>query len=55
MHLLTEDYERFADTTDDSIDLLTPKGQLKYEVQVQLEHYLDQMVNVNDEIIYFMK
>ena len=30
-------------------------GQLKYEVQVQLDHYVDHQITVQDEIIYFMK
>ena len=55
MHLLTEDYETFADTRSDDVDLLNKDGQLKYEAQLQLDFYMDQMINVNDEIIYFMK
>ena len=53
MHLLTEDYMEYADP--DEADFLTKEGQLKYEVQVEFEYYMDQCVNVNDEIIYFMK
>ena len=30
-------------------------GQLKYEVQVQLDNYVDHQITVQDEIIYFMK
>jgi hypothetical protein len=34
---------------------MTKTGQLKYEVQVQLDNYVDHAVVVHDEIIYFMK
>lgn len=52
-HLLTEDYEEFADP--DEIEFLNKEGQLKYEVQVQLDNYVDHYVTVQDEIVYFMK
>jgi|JI10StandDraft_1071094.scaffolds.fasta_scaffold818286_1 hypothetical protein len=52
-HLLTEDYEDFANK--DEVEFLNKEGQLKYEVQVQLENYVDHYVTVQDEIIYFMK
>lgn len=53
-HLITEDGEDFAQPTDDE-DFMTKAGQLKYEVQVQLENYVDHAVMVQDEVIYFMK
>ena len=53
-NLLTEDYEDFADPVEDE-KLLNKTGQLKYEVQVQLDNYVDHAVMVQDEIIYFMK
>lgn len=52
-HLLTEDYQDFADK--DNTEFLNKEGQLKYEVQTQLENYVDHYVTVQDEIIYFMK
>jgi len=52
--LLTEDYEDFANPVEDE-DFLNKQGQLKYEVQVQLDNYVDHKVIVQDEIIYFMK
>lgn len=52
-HLLTEDYEEFADK--DEADFMNKEGQLKYEVQMQLEYFQDQCVTVNDEIISLMK
>jgi hypothetical protein len=54
MHLLTEDYEDFADPVDDE-KFLKKNGQLKYELQMQLDHYMDHAITVQDEIIYFMK
>lgn len=53
-NLLTEDYEDFADPVDEE-KIMTKAGQLKYEVQVQLDNYVDHAVMVQDEIIYFMK
>lgn len=52
-HILTEDYQDFADK--DNVEFLNKEGQLKYEVQCQLENYVDQLVTVQDEIIYFMR
>lgn len=52
--MLTEDYEDFADPVEDE-KLLNKSGQLKYEVQVQLDNFVDHAVMVQDEIIYFMK
>lgn len=52
--LLTEDYEDFADPVEDQ-DFLTKNGQLKYELQVQLDNYVDHAIMVQDETIYFMK
>ena len=43
MNLLTEDYEDFAFPVEDE-DFLSKAGQLKYEVQVQLDHYVDHSV-----------
>ena len=54
MRLLTEDYEDFADPVDEEV-FLKKSGQLKYEVQVQMDHYVDHAVTQQDEIIYFMK
>lgn len=53
-NLLTENYEDFAEPVEDE-QPLNKGGQLKYEVQVQLDNYVDHSVVVNDEIIYFMK
>lgn len=52
-HVLTEDYNEFDDK--DTVDVLNKEGQLKYEMQMQLEYFQDQCVTVNDEIISFMK
>uniref|UniRef100_A0A7S3U6N8 Uncharacterized protein n=1 Tax=Strombidinopsis acuminata TaxID=141414 RepID=A0A7S3U6N8_9SPIT len=52
-HLLTEDAEDFAEVDDEQI--MKKNGQLKYEVQVQLDNYVDHAITVQDEIIYFMK
>ena len=54
IRLLTEDYEDFADPVEEE-DFLKKAGQLKYEVQVQLDHYVDHAVVVQDQIVYFMK
>lgn len=53
-HLLTEDYEDFAEPVEEE-NFLTKQGQLKYEVQVELENYVDHAVMVQDETISFMK
>jgi hypothetical protein len=47
LHLLTEDYEDFADPVEEEAPL-KKTGQLKYEVQVQLDHYVDHSVTVQD-------
>jgi len=54
MRLLTEDYEDFAHPVDEEA-FLKKNGQLKYELQVQLDHYMDQTITVQDETIFFMK
>ena len=54
MHLLTEDYQDFAEPTD-AEQIMTKQGQLKYELQIQVENYTDHAIMVQDEIIYFMK
>ena len=53
-HLLTEDYEDFADPVDDE-DFLKKNGQLKYELQVQLDNYVDHSITQQDQVINFMK
>ena len=53
-NLLTEDYEDFAHPPEDE-EFLNKTGQLKYEVQVQLDHYVDHSITQQDEIISFMK
>ena len=53
-NLITEDGEDFAIPAENE-DFLNKTGQLKYETQVQLDHYVDHNVSVQDEIIYFMK
>ncbi len=53
-HLITEDYQDFVENVDEE-KFLAKNGQLKYEVQVQLDNYVDHAVTVQDEIIYFMK
>lgn len=53
-NLLTEDYEDFANPPENE-NFLTKSGQMKYEVQVQLDNYVDHAVMVQDEIVYFMK
>ena len=52
--LLTEDYEDFADPVEEE-QFMKKGGQLKYELQVQLDNYVDHAITVQDEIIYFMK
>jgi len=54
LHLLTEDYEDFADPVEDE-QPMKKNGQLKYEVQFQLDHYTDHAITVQDEILYLMK
>ena len=54
INLLTEDYEDFADPVEEE-NFLKKNGQLKYEVQVQLDNYIDHSVVVQDQIIDFMK
>ena len=54
INLLTEDYEDFADPVEDE-DFLKKSGQLKYEVQVQLDNYVDHAITVQDQCISFMK
>ncbi len=53
-NLLTEDGEDFAEPVDNE-DFLNKAGQLKYEVQVQLDNYVDHAITHQDEIIQFMK
>lgn len=53
-NLITEDYQDFAIPAEDE-DFLTKAGQLKYEVQVQLDNYVDHSITQQDEVIYFMK
>jgi hypothetical protein len=53
-HLLTEDYEDFADPVEEE-QFLKKSGQLKYEVQVQLDNYTEHAIIQQDEIIMFMK
>lgn len=44
-HLLTEDGEDFVYDEDlEDENFLNPQGQLKYEVQVQLDHYTDHYI-----------
>ena len=47
IHLLTETNEEFADPVEDE-QFLKTNGQLKYEVNVQLDHYQDQVCAVQD-------
>lgn len=54
MNLLTEDYEDFAFPVEEE-EFLSKTGQIKYEVQVQMDHYTDHAITIQDEIIYFMK
>ena len=54
IHLLTEDYHDFAEPVEEE-DFLKKAGQLKYELQVQMDHYTDHSITVQDQIIYFMK
>ena len=54
VNLLTEDAYDFADPVDEEV-FLRKDGQLKYEVQVQLDNYVDHAVMVQDQIISFMK
>ena len=53
-NLLTEDGQDFAEPTDNE-DFMNRAGQLKYEVQVQLDNYVDHAITHQDEIIQFMK
>jgi hypothetical protein len=54
MHLISEDYNRFVEDVD-SENFLTKTGQLKYEVQVQLDNYVEHAITQQDECISFMK
>ena len=47
IHLLTESYKDFADPVEDE-NFLKTNGQLKYEVQVQLDNYHDHHNLVQD-------
>ncbi len=47
IHLLTEDREDFADPVDDE-EFLKKNGQLKYELEVQLDNYVDHAITVQD-------
>ena len=53
-HLLTEDKKDFADPVEDE-QFLNKSGQIKYEVEVQLDNYQDHHTLVQDQIISFMK
>ncbi len=53
-HLLTEDKEDFAQSIEEE-SFLNKDGQLKYEVHVQLDNYVEHAVLQQDEIIQFMK
>ena len=53
-HLLTEDGEDFAFPPEEE-EFMNKAGQLKYEVQVQLDNYVDHAITHQDEIISFMK
>jgi len=53
-NLITEDGEDFADPVDDE-DFLKKNGQLKYELEVQLDNYTDHMVTVQNQVVSFMK
>lgn len=52
MHLLSEDKKRFA---DESADILTPEGKLKYEVGIQFDNINISISNSNNEVVYLMK
>ena len=52
--MLTEGAKEFADPAEDE-NFLKPTGQLKYEVYVQLDHYIDHNIPVQDQMISFMK
>ena len=54
INLLTEDYMDFADPVEEE-NFLKKNGQLKYEVQVELDNYIDHAVVVQDQIVNFMK
>ena len=54
MHLLTEDREDFAIPAEEE-NFLKKNGQLKYEAAVEVEHYMDHAITVQDETLYFMK
>ena len=43
VNLLTEDYENFADPVEDE-NFLKKTGQLKYELQVELDHYMEHAI-----------
>ena len=53
-NVITADYQEFEEPAEDA-DFLTREGQLKYELQVQLDNWVEHQVTVQDEIIYFMK
>jgi len=43
MNLITEDYEDFAEPVEDE-NFLKKTGQLKYELQVQLDNYVEHAI-----------
>ncbi len=45
MHLITEDYQDFVENRDEE-QFMNKNGQLKYEVQVQLDNYVDHAITV---------
>lgn len=51
MHLLSADGKRF----DSEYEVLTPEGQLKHEVPVEMDYFNYKGTPHNNEIIYFMK
>jgi len=54
INLITEDGHDFADPVDEE-EFQKKNGQLKYEVQVQLDNYVDHSLTVQDQVISFMK
>jgi hypothetical protein len=44
-HLITEDYQDFVENVDEE-KFMNKNGQLKYEVQVQLDNYVDHSITV---------
>jgi hypothetical protein len=53
IHLLSEDYKRFAD--QEKFEFLDSKGQLRFELGTQFDNFMYYGYTHNNEVIYYMK